>query len=267
MTHEFAQLMEQAWSSFEEVASQLAPDDWNLPTDCPAWTVRDQVAHIGSIESAALGRPTAPGDPVQAPHVQNDLGAINEREIEYRRSWTPDEVLDEYRDVTAERGKVLASWTDEEWGSDGTGVFGAAPRTEIISVRILDVFTHEQDVRVATGHAGHLNGDVARFVYGRLASGMPFVFAKRAQATDGQSVVFEVGPPGTTFGIEMQGKRAVKVDPPAEPTIRLAMDCEAFLRLSTGRWFPTRMLEEGRVRVSGDPDLADRMLTGMNITP
>ncbi|MFY9589039.1 MAG: maleylpyruvate isomerase family mycothiol-dependent enzyme [Actinomycetota bacterium] len=265
MTHPTAQLMEQAWSSFEEVAAQLGPDDWNLPTDCPEWTVRDQLAHISSIEAAALGRPPAPGDPVQAPHVRNDLGATNQREIEYRRSWTPEEVLDEYRDTTAERGKVLASWSDEEWESEGKGVLGVMPRAQIISIRIVDVFTHEQDVRVATGHAGHLNGEVARFVYGRMAAGMPFAFAKRAQATDGQSVVFEVSSPGTTFGIEMQGKRAVEVDLSAEPTVRLAMDFEAFLRLSTGRWSPNRMREEGRVRVSGDADLAERMLTGMNI--
>lgn len=265
MTHDLARLMEQSWSSFEEVASQLEPDEWKLPTDCPAWSVQDQVSHIASIEAVALGRPLAPGDPVQAPHVLNDLGAANEREIEYRRSWTPGEVLDEYRDVTAQRGKVLASWSDEEWESEGKGVLGVMPRSQIISIRIVDVFTHEQDVRVATGHPGHLNGEVARFVYGRMASGMPFAFAKRAQATDGQTVVFEVAPPGETFAIEMKGKRAELVDPPAQPTLRLAMDFEAFLRLTTGRWSPQRLIEEGRVHVAGDKDLADRMLTGMNI--
>ena len=93
-----------------------------------------------------------------------------------------------------------------------------------------------------------------------------FAFAKRAQATDGQSVVLDVSPPGETLAIEMQGKRAVPVDQVLpEPTIRMAMDLESFLRVTTGRWSPQRLIEEGRVRVSGEEDLADRMLNGMNI--
>jgi uncharacterized protein (TIGR03083 family) len=267
MSHEMAQLMEQAWSSFEEVCAQLDPGEWELPTDCPGWTVKDQLAHVCGIESSALGRPQ-PGDPVQAPHVKNELGAINEREILARRNRSVDELLDELRDATAERGKVLASWTHEEWNEDAQGVLGVMPRTRIIGMRIFDVFTHEQDIRVATGRAGHLNGDVARFAYTQMAGSMGFAVAKRAQAEDGQSVHFAIAPPGETFAIEMQGRRGVRLDAvPPEPTVRLATDFEVFLRLTAGRWSPQRVIEEGRLQVAGDTDLAERVLTGMNITP
>jgi uncharacterized protein (TIGR03083 family) len=232
----------------------------------PGWSVKDQLAHICGIESALLGRPE-PGDPVQAAHVRNEIGAINEREILARRNRSIDELLDELRDATAERGKVIASWTDEEWNEDAQGVLGVASRTKILGVRIVDVFTHEQDVRVATGRAGHLNGDVARFVFGQMAGSMGFAVGKRAQAADGQSVLFDISPPGESFAIEMQGARGIRVDVTAQPTVRLATDMEAFLRLTAGRWAPRRLIEDGRLRVDGDPDLADRVLTGMNITP
>jgi uncharacterized protein (TIGR03083 family) len=268
MSDALAQMMEQAWSSLEEVASQLESGEWDLPTDCPGWNVRDQVAHINGIEAIRLGRPHQPGEPIKAEHVRNDMGAINEREIRGRGSMSPDELLAEYREVTAERGKFLASLTDEEWATDTQGVMGVAPMDEVIKIRILDVFYHDQDIRVATGRPGAMHGDVARFVFERMASAMPFVVGKRAAAADGQTVVFEVGPPGETFAIGMSGGRGGALEPvPEDPTVRLQMDCETFLRLCGGRWSPKRVEEEGRLHVSGDRDLAHRVLTNMAVTP
>lgn len=260
------ELMEQVWSSLEEVCSQLDDADWNRPTDCPGWSVKDQLAHIAGIEARLIGRAGAPGQPVQAPHVRNPLGAVNEQEIDWRRSRSPQELLEEYREVTAERAKALADI--EDWSAKAHGVLGEAPMTEIVSVRVLDVFYHEQDIRVAASKPGHMNGEVARFVYQRMANAMPFVVGKRAAAGDGQTVVFEVGSPGETFAVGMKDGRGVRLDSiPAEPTARLAMDGEAFLRLCGGRWSAARVEEEGRLRVAGDRDLAARVLDNMAVTP
>ena len=262
------ELMEQAWSSFEEVCSHLEAREWALPTDCPGWDVKDQLAHVCALEALALGRPAAPDTTIDAPHVKNDLGQINERELEARRTTSPERLLYEYRDVTGERSKVLASWTAEEWDQEGQGVLGTAQRRRIIGIRIVDVFTHEQDIRVATGKPGHMNGDVARFVYKNFADAAGFVLAKRAQATEGQTVVFEVGPPGATFAYGMKDGRGVSLDPlPSDPTVRVSMDAETFLRLATGRWSVDRVEQEGRVGIVGDLDLGRRILAGLNVTP
>ncbi|MGH2725468.1 MAG: maleylpyruvate isomerase family mycothiol-dependent enzyme, partial [Actinomycetota bacterium] len=164
------ELMEQAWSSMEELCSQLDPSDWDLPTDCPGWNVKDQLAHVVSLESRALGRPQPSPGPVKAPHTRNEIGELNEGDLEARRSMTPEELLDEYRDVTAQRGKVLSSWSDADWKDEGRGVLGKAPREIIIRIRIVDVFTHEQDIRVATGKPGHLGGGVAKTVFRQMES-------------------------------------------------------------------------------------------------
>jgi uncharacterized protein (TIGR03083 family) len=265
MAEPLAELMEQAWSSMEEVCAQLSPEEWALATDCPGWTVKDQLAHIVAIESLLLGRPPAPGGPLRAPHVRNDIGAVNEREIEARRSRSPEELLAEYREVTAERARALAAWDD--WDAEDLGPLGRAPRREIVAKRIVDVFTHEQDVRVATGRPGHLNGEVARLVLGRMRDAMGYVLARRARAAEGETAVFEVGPPGEAFAVAMRDGRGVLVETPTEPAVRLAMDAEAFLRLTAGRWTPGPLEAEGRLRVAGDRGLADRILAGINIMP
>jgi len=268
LSEELGQMMEQAWSSMEEVASQLGADEWDLPTDCPGWLVRDQVAHINAIEANRLGRPWAPGDPVQAAHVRNELGAVNEREILHRRDQTPEQLLDDLRDVTSRRAKFLAGLSEDEWQKDADGLLGTAPMSEVIKIRILDVFYHDQDIRVATGRPGAMQGDVARFVFERMASAMPFVVGKRAAPADGQTIVFEIAAPGETFTIGMSGGRAGPLDQmPETPTLRLHMDCETFLRLCGGRWSPQRVEEEGRLHIAGDRDLAERILSSMAVTP
>jgi uncharacterized protein (TIGR03083 family) len=196
------------------------------------------------------------------------LGARNEREIQGRRDRTPDELLNEYRDVTGERAKFLRGLSEDEWAAETESPFGGAPMAEVIKIRILDVFYHDQDIRVATGHPGAMHGDVARFVFERMASATPFIVGKRAAAADGQTVVFEVGAPGETFAIGMSGGRGAPLEqPPEAPTVRLQMDCEAFLRLTGGRWSPKRVEEEGRLHVAGDRDLAERILSNMAVTP
>jgi uncharacterized protein (TIGR03083 family) len=267
MSEILAQMMEQAWSSMDEVASELTPEEWDLPTDCPGWTVRDQVAHVNGIEAGRLGR-RAPGEPIQAPYVRNELGARNEREIESRRGLTPQQLIEEFRDVTSERAKFLYGLSDEDWAAETEGAMGAGPMSEVIKIRILDVFYHDQDIRVATGRPGGLRGDVARFVFERMASAMPFVVGKRAAAADAQTVVFDVGSPGEIFAIGMSGGRAGPLEQlPTEPTVRVTMDAETFLRLAGGRWNQQRVEEEGRLHITGDRDLAGRVVSNMAITP
>lgn len=266
--NELGELMEQAWSSMEELCSQLDPRDWALATDCPGWSVKDQLAHICALESRALGRPQPAAGPKKAEHTRNELGEMNEGDLEARRSMSPEELLAEYRDVTSERSKVLASWTDEEWTQEGQGVLGAAPREQIIRIRIVDVFTHEQDIRVATGRPGHMTGGVARLVYEQMAGALGFVLVKRAAADEGQTAVFEIGRPGETIAFGVTGGRGKKLDElPTDPSVRLAMDAETFLRLTGGRWSPERVEQEGRVHIAGDVDLGRRILAGLNVTP
>jgi len=35
--------LEHVWSSLSALGASLTPDEWNLPTDCPGWTVKDHV--------------------------------------------------------------------------------------------------------------------------------------------------------------------------------------------------------------------------------
>src|SRR3954463_15737526 len=110
--------LEETWASLDALLASLSEEEWKRPTGCPGWTVQDNVSHLVDYESRLLGRP-APERPdnattATAEHIKNDMGRGNEIGVDPRRSRTGEQVLDEFRDVTAERIATLARLTTEE---------------------------------------------------------------------------------------------------------------------------------------------------------
>ncbi len=75
-------LFEDVWSDVISVCDGLTGEQWAYPTDCPGWSVQDNVAHmIGTERMLAGDQPGAGEDTGEAPHVRNDIGKANERWI------------------------------------------------------------------------------------------------------------------------------------------------------------------------------------------
>jgi uncharacterized protein (TIGR03083 family) len=73
--------------------SDLADSEWELPTGCPGWTVKDHVSHLVDYEARALGGPGPRHEPGPLPHVKNELGMANEIGVDARRPVPGAEVL------------------------------------------------------------------------------------------------------------------------------------------------------------------------------
>lgn len=271
--------LEQVWSQIDELCSTLGPADWGRDTECPGWTVKDQVAHICGIESRLLERPQPEPLPEDRwpPHVRNVVGSLNEAQIELRRGRKPEEILAEFRDLTSERLKHLRGVDEAGWEQEVDTPFGRARLRDHIAIRVLDCFYHEQDIRRAVGRPGHLHGDVARLTFERMRAAMPFVVAKRAAAPDGARVTFFVQTPREwatgPFTVAVSGRRGelagadAQALPGAPHAASLRCDLETFLCLTGGRWPADRALTGGRARIEGDEALARRVLESMAVTP
>lgn len=261
-------LMEQAWSSIDELVADVGPDDWDRPTDCPGWSVKDVLSHMAGGEDALLGRPR-PEVEVSGPHLRNEMGMRNEQQVEVRRARTGSGVVDEWRAHTAERLDVMRSWGADDWDVVTWAPPGEMPRRQALRFRIFDAWVHEQDMRRAVGRPGHMNGAVARYSYDMMTAVMPYVVGKKAAVPDGTTVVFDLsGGPARPFAIEMRGGRAEPADSiPTRPTARLSMDFETFACLACGRWSAERALDEARVKVEGDQEIGRRVLDNMNFVP
>ncbi len=266
MSEPVVDLLAEEWDALVELGAALPEAAWDLGTDCPGWTVRDQYAHVIGTERMLLGE-QPPGPPIEAPHVRNPIGAMNEAWVEAVRGLTGDAVVAALRDVTGRRLRELRSMPPERFDQLGPSPVGEAPYREFMSVRVMDCWVHEQDVRRAVAMPGHLRGPVVALAIGRFVRGLPMVVGKRAGAPDGATVVVEVtGPEARTAAVGVvDGRARLLDDVPADPTASLALDTETFSCVMTGRWGAERLLAEGRVTVRGDEVLAGRVLAGANI--
>jgi len=257
------------WHSIDGLLGGLSEKDWDRPTDCPGWTVKDQVSHLIGTESALLGRSAPPPVSEPAPHVKNPMGQLNEAWVEVRRARSPAEVMAEFREVTTARLAALRSMTDDEMAAITSGPTGQVPYEEFMRVRVMDNWVHEQDVRRAVGQPGDLEGPVADASLARFTSALPFVIGKRAGAPEGATVVLQLTGPGEqAVAASVVSGRGRLVDGPVDDaTVRLMMTRETYARLSCGRLSPADALAGGLVSVDGDRTLGERVLAGMSIMP
>jgi len=260
-------LMDHVWRSIDSLCSPLTEVQWKTPTDCPGWSVQDQVSHLVGAESQILGNPRPDHTPKETAHVKNDVGRSNEVLVDYRRSWPGREVLEEFQALTGQRLVLLRGLTDEQFAAETQTPIGPGTLTDFVRIRIFDAWVHEQDIRRALQLPGELDGPVAVHSVWRIARAMPFVVARKAQAPDGVTVVFDItGPAGRVVPVGIEGRRGSELDSePASPTVRITSDVETFACLGCGRWDPAEALRSGKITVTGDTELGETIVTNMNI--
>ena len=109
-----------------------------------------------------------------------------------------------------------------------------------------------------------MDSPAARHTAEYLAESLGFVLAQRVGAESGTTVVLDLeGSDPFAFAVNdaRRGERLTAL--PADPTVTLQMDREAFIRLAGGRCQP----EPGTFAVSGDEVLAGRIIDALATTP
>jgi uncharacterized protein (TIGR03083 family) len=261
----------EVWQSIPEVCGDLTPEQWNLPTECPGWSVRDNVSHmIGTERMLAGERPSAEADAGEAAHVKNDIGKANEQWVASYADWDGAKLVDEFRAVTGRRLDTLRALTPEDWDREGFTPEGPGPYRQFMAIRVFDCWYHEQDIREAVGRAGGLEGPVADLSLQRIVTkGLGYIVGKKAGAPPESTVVFDVtGAPPIVATVEVppEGRARLIDTPPASPTTRITLDRRTFARLAGGRWTGSHARSNGEVRVDGDQELGNRVVDNMAFT-
>lgn len=256
-------LLAAEWSALDALCSALDAEEWSRPTDCPGWTVQDQLAHLVGTESMLAGDPTPPdaGDPT---HVHNEIGRANEAWVASMRALPPGEVLARFRAVTARRLEQLRAGGPELFDALGPSPVGRVPYREFMAVRVMDHWVHEQDIRRAVGRPGHRSGPVVEHALARFEPAMAFVVGKKAAAPDGTSVRFDLGGEAPrTIDVVVRDGRAVLAEAPSSPTVTLRLDVETWWCLALGRRDGPDARTTGAVVVEGDIALGERIVDNL----
>jgi uncharacterized protein (TIGR03083 family) len=255
--HAMAVLDEQ-FDAVLALAEGLAPGEWDLSTACPGWSVKDNVAHVVSVEAMLLGRPIPEvALPEDLPHVRNDVGRVNEQWIESYRGRSTTAVLADLREVIAERRAALAGMKQAEFDAESFTPAGPDSYGRFMRIRVMDMWMHEQDIREAVGRPGHEDGEAPQAALDEITAALGYVVGKRAAAPQGSRVRFELtGPMARRVDVEVGDRARVVAALAGDPTVTLTLPGHFFTRLCGGRG-----ADPAAVQVDGDADLGEAILT------
>jgi uncharacterized protein (TIGR03083 family) len=101
-------LAETEYSRYLDLLRALEPGEWDLPTDCPAWTVREMAAHnLGMAEMAASVRENLRQNREAGRRGGVFIDALTGLQVEERRDLSPAEIVARYAEAgpRAARGR------------------------------------------------------------------------------------------------------------------------------------------------------------------
>lgn len=236
----------------------LPADAWSKPTDCPRWTVHDVAAHLAAIETELLDA-TAEADDA----IDTVTDEFTQRGVDARTEMPPGELITELEEAVKTRRAQL---TDLD--VDPTAIPDRTPGgigwswQRLLSNRVVDMWTHEQDIREAVDIPGGTETAAAAHTVSVFRAALPYVLGKIVAPPPGTSVRWTVPGHGGFDLTALIGDdgRAREADVP-EPTAHITLSQRAFTRLAAGR----RTWEQLDVSVDGDEALAHTVLTKMPV--
>jgi len=242
--------LEQTWTSLDGVLAGLSDEEWSRPTGCPGWDVHDNVSHLIGVEVGADGDP-APGHVIDTTGL-SPAGVEMEPAVDYRRGRPNADLLAEFRAVTA---ASLARRRSADVPADRLtdGPFGwRMPYGRLLGIRVFDCYAHEQDIRRAVGRPGNLSGAAARLSWDQIGEILPGVLSGRLPEMGERPV-----------DLVVEGFGPLRAGGEGEAVVRMTMDFGVLVAFVCGR--SDAKLDS--VAVSGDADLARRVLAAMGFTP
>lgn len=262
-----------AWESgllaVADLCDGLDDRQWGAATPCAGWTVGDVVAHLIDVEDLVGGEPRPEHEPDWAalPHAVGPMGKANEIGVDLRRGRPRTDVLAELRAVIVRRRAQLEETPHDE---QVASVFGTSMSLErVVRMRTFDIWVHEQDIRSAIGSDGAWDSPSARVALAQMTRALPYVWGRTVKAPEGSVLRLIVTGPGLEAAeavvIDADGRGApTSTDEP--PTVELIASWPTVMRLMCGRANGADDIRE-RITLTGDPDLALRLLPALVIAP
>jgi uncharacterized protein (TIGR03083 family) len=232
---------------------------WQKQSLCPDWTARDVVSHLGMMERVMTGWLPASADDV-AP--VDRIGPYEQEVAELDAKAFASRITEIF---TGRRADLAALTPDDlqrpSWTPIGPKTYG-----QFLEIRIFDFWVHERDITTPLRWATDDGGTRAEIALGQVVSSIGYIVGKKVGLPNGTSIVFHLtGPLHHDIAVAVDG-RARQVDSVSNPTVELTTDSTTFIQLAAGRIDPRAQLDSGKVRLSGDPELADRAARKLRFT-
>jgi uncharacterized protein (TIGR03083 family) len=246
-----------------ELLESLNEDEWNAPSACAGWAVRDVVAHMASILHGVI-------DPTQMPDVSGGTEAAMEVPVAARRDWTTAQVLEEFESFSEQAANVFAMAQDPPLAETllPMGDLGTHPMSMLASTFCFDNYCHlRNDILAPRGPIDRPepprdDARVGATVEWMLA-GLPWMSAAALEVLDRPVVLVLTGPGGGAWTIAPggdDGRVAVTEGAAADAAATITSNAHDFVAWGTHR----RPWSEC-VTVAGDEPYASTILDAIHI--
>ncbi|GAA6525102.1 maleylpyruvate isomerase family mycothiol-dependent enzyme [Intrasporangium sp. DVR] len=267
--------------AFEQVVQAIVDlgwacreDDFEKPTECPGWTVKDHIVKVVATEKAFSALPREPHGPANPAEVRNQFNRMVDLELAARRTWTGRSVVSELADFHQHRMSQLRS-LDVDLDTEIAGFFGA--RTTFgdqLRAQIAETWVHEQDARTALDRPGDLDSPAAAVFTAAILDALPVVAVRDAGIEPGHAVVLDVtgpvlarggarvvqGADGEPVGEQLFSGQDPEAGEPLEVTT-VQLTTEALTRRAAGR----RSTDQTHFTVLGDEATGRRLLDALDV--
>jgi uncharacterized protein (TIGR03083 family) len=246
-----------------EILKSLSDDEWNAPSGCEGWAVRDVVAHMGSILHGVV-------DPTKMPDVSGGTEPAMESPVEERRNWPVADVLAEFESFSEQAAAVFTMAQDPPLSETmlPMGDLGTHPMSMLASTFCFDNYCHlRHDILQPRGSIDRPEPprDETRLAatFEWMLGGLPWMSQAALTVLDRPVVLVLTGPGGGAWTIAPGGE-----DGRVQVTDGAASDAAATIT-SDGHefvaWATHRRPWAECVTIDGDEPYASTILDAVHI--
>lgn len=256
-----------------QLLDTLTDDDWNAPTICPGWSVKDIALHLlgDDIGRISRGRDAFRGAAF-VPKGNRDfesellefINYRNELWVEAARRISPRLLCDLLRFMGDETQRYFESLDLFAIGEPVSWA-GLAPAPVWLDIarEYTERWLHHQQIRDALGRPGLTEPRLFAPVLDTFVRALPHTF-RDVQAPVGTHVRFTItGDAGGVWSLVQEGRWALFRDVSAVPQSTVTMDADTAWRLFTKGIFREVALE--RTKIAGDRSLGLKVLDTVSI--
>ena len=252
-------------ASINNLCTGLTESQFKTPTQCPGWTVQDNLSHMIGTEKSMGGQGSTTHRATSLEFVRNPIGEMNEHEVDARRAFSGADVLKEFDQVMSSRRAQLESEPEEYFTKETMTPTGKGTVADFLHIRVMDCWVHEQDIRRAINKSGNQGSLCAELSVDRLCRTLPMVVGKRAKAPEGSvSIVTITGPVQRKIVITVKdGRAAIVENSNSAPTVEIDFDSNTFIELATGRATSDELRK--KIKFGGDIALGELIVGALNM--
>ena len=246
-----------------ELLASLDADDWNLPTVCEGWSVKDLAAHLLADDLGRLSRDRDgyhAAEPERGERLVDFVNRQNEQWVEAARRLSPSVIQSLLRASGDETQVWFASLDPHRLGGPVTW---AGPEPAPVWLDLAREFTerwhHHQQIRDAVDAPPLTDPVFFRPVLATFAFAVPHTF-RDVDAPLGTAVQLSIeGESGGSWAVvRVAGRWVLYLGEPADAAARVVIDQDAAWRVFTKGL--TAEDTESRSRLTGDVRLAREVL-------